>query len=537
MTDKGFEELRRRIDQADAMGFKELFEHLGNDQLLHELSVYHAELLAQNEDLKSARDAAEEQAIANNALFESAPAAYFVLTSQGFIERFNKHAEDQMRQASAELGDSLIDLYAVGSDDLRLWLLDWKHNRPRILRFRQTEQWHQLIKERYSEDRTLITVSDITEVVESRDRYQEALAQLKQEKSKLMQGLAVLGHELRTPLASLKMMLNEQGVAGVKPYGDDILASTDHLLNVLDDLQTILDPSEVKESSLRTLSPYTLTERVITSLRFLFKENNIRVHVTGDEHSAFDYAVPGQAVRQIITNLLKNAAIHSTGTEVRVKIWIDEIEAKHPWLRIQVVDNGKGMSKEQVDTLFGAFERGDTESEGSGLGLFVCRQLATQLGGRLALQSQEGVGSRFVLELPISKVNSESQQGGEDLGDALEHKKVLLADDDQFQRMLMSKYLESMGAEVTGVADGKGALEALQLGTFDLLVSDLNMPVMDGVQLMSEINAREINVATIFVTGGTDPQTKERLLKLGALDLILKPVHAQQIAQAYLSSL
>ena len=144
----------------------------------------------------------------------------------------------------------------------------------------------------------------------------------------------------------------------------------------------------------------------------------------------------------------------------------------------------------------------------------------------------------MILTVPVAEVESESvvDQASLDqrLRAQLESKSVLLADDDRFQRMLMTKYLEQMGAKVTQVGDGAEALTELSANVFDLLVSDLNMPKKDGLDVLRELALYEKRMDAIIVTGGTDPDTLRRLKTLGAIEVLHKPVDAKKIAQVLL---
>ena len=533
MINKSFDDLRERVESYIDDSTANQFSDLRPKELLHELSVYHAELLAQNEELQHALNVAEQQSSANRALFEAAPIGYFILSPKGDIEQANENATRLMLSAKASIGQSFSEVFNEPNSRLAFWLFDWGSESSSELQIKFKAFRLQLTKARYLSDRILITVTDTTELAVSRERYQSALTEMKRDRAKLLQGLAVMGHELRTPLTSMLMMLEEQQVQELEPYGNSILNSAEHIANVLDDLQVMLDPSESKQFALREESPYALAERVITSLRFVFEEHHIKTKINSDKHGSRQYLIPVQAIRQILTNLLKNAAIHSHAAEVRVRLTVEDPDSDTPHLVMQVADNGAGIPKAKMDSIFSAFERGDSNEIGTGLGLFVSRQIATTLGGKIFVKSEPNDGARFFVSIPISRAQGSEQlvSKAQHLRSMLENKSVLLADDDQFQRMLMKKYLQSMGAQVTDVADGAEALTLVTADSFDLLVSDLNMPNIDGLDLLRELRVNAIELPSIIATGGTDPDTKQRLIGLGALAVLTKPVKAADIAE------
>lgn len=534
--DPRIEKLRQRIEAREIEDSTKLFDKLSSTELLHEISVYHAELLAQNEELQSALLVANDTAQANRALFDAAPVAYFVCTQNGDIEDANSVARELTKHVKDIRGSALHRYYHVDVYRFGLWLHNWTEE-SLAAEFGATGAWHQLSKAKYLNDRVLITVTDTTELTSSRDRYQDALYQLKQERSKLMQSLAIVGHELRTPLSSMKMMMDEQKIEGVEPYGQDLSAMAEHLLGVLDDLNSILDPSNEKDFVVRPEAPYALVERVLTSMRFLFDKNGIRTKLTSNEQGSKVFNMAAQAVRQVVTNLVKNAALHSGCTEIRVRIAIDLAnDSQSSMLSVQVADNGDGILPEKLERIFDAFEQGSSLAEGSGLGLHVCKQIAQKLGGNIRAQSSPEDGTRMILTVPVHPVEDAEEPSSLDqrLRAQLESKSVLLADDDRFQRMLLTKYLEQMGAKVTQVGDGAEALTELSGNAFDLLVSDLNMPKKDGLDVLRELAIYEKRMDAIIVTGGTDPDTIRRLKTLGAIEVLYKPVDAKKIARVLL---
>lgn len=535
IVDSQLEQLRQRIEARQVEKSIELFDKLSSTELLHEIGVYHAELLAQNEELQSALVKENDTALANRALFDEAPVAYFLVTVNGDVEDANRLGKELLEKSKSRQVRSLDRIYDVDSYQFGMWLLNWKLE-PLSLKYTASGAWHQLSKAKYSNDRILISITDTTELISSRDRYQDALYQLKQERSKLLQSVAIVGHELRTPLSSMKMMMDEQNITSIEPYGRDLSSIAEHLLGVLDDLNSILDPSNERHITVRSEIPYALVERVLSSMRFLFDKHGFRTKLSSDEQGSKHFNIPAQALRQIVTNLVKNAAVHSEGTEIRISLWVDSDRLTHrPVLHIQVADDGVGLSPDELKRVFEAFERGSTVGKGSGLGLHVCKQIAHRLGGSITAKSSPEDGTRMLLSLPISYVGAEDDMDLQQrLRAQLESKHVLLADDDRFQRMLMTKYLEQMGAKVTQVADGAEALSVLSNQAFDLLVSDLNMPKKDGLDVLRELAQQDKRMDSIIVTGGTDPDTLRRLKMLGAIEVLHKPVDANRIAQALL---
>lgn len=223
---------------------------------------------------------------------------------------------------------------------------------------------------------------DVTERVERELQMQE-------EQQRREQMFAVIGHELRTPAATLKMLAEqleqctEQGgtVSDLQQTQQMLKSTAEHLVSVLDDLRQVAQPDKQRTRERKVVQLTEFLEGIVTSLRPMAESQGFSL--TFDlQRADFQYAeVELSSVRQVLTNLTKNALIHSGGDRVRIAVEISATDNPQDKLHLRVLDNGKGIPADKVEQLFTPFVRGNTEADGTGLGLPICRDLIRGLGG------------------------------------------------------------------------------------------------------------------------------------------------------------
>jgi CheY-like chemotaxis protein len=196
-------------------------------------------------------------------------------------------------------------------------------------------------------------------------------------------------------------------------------------------------------------------------------------------------------VRQILYNLISNALKFTQAGEIRVRVASDE-----PGLRLSVADTGMGIAPARLKDLFQKFTQADTSTTrrfgGTGLGLAICRELAELMGGAIAAQSAEGQGSCFIVELPLERVgDSLAEPPAARPPQAPACLRVLAAEDNAVNRLVIRTLLEQAGVACTLVDDGLQAVRAWAREPWDLILMDVQMPLMDGVDAAREIRRRE----------------------------------------------
>ncbi len=242
-------------------------------------------------------------------------------------------------------------------------------------------------------------------------------------------------------------------------------------------------------------------------------------------------------VRQVLVNLIGNGLKFTHRGEVRVDVDVDPDADAGTRLRITVRDTGIGMSEHQIERIFLPFTQANASTTrtygGSGLGLSICRRIADHLGGTLEVESTLGLGSVFTFTVPVGPAEpgnpSATQQAGPDRS-AL---RVLLAEDDVVNQMVAVRMLGRLGVRAEVVADGQQAVDAVRATGYDLVLMDVHMPRMDGVEATRGIHGLGLPSTPLVValTANALEGDRERLLAAGMDGYLSKPVTLAALAE------
>lgn len=364
-------------------------------------------------------------------------------------------------------------------------------------------------------------------------REYEAVVSLKRLLARQKEMFAVIGHELRTPVAAISMV-GRDNETDAQAAREEIVSISEHLLSVLEDMRVVVSPERALESKrLEDCDPVRTINRALSPLSQLMQQNAIKLRLSIEKPEGVVFSLHGQPLRQIVTNLVKNAAIHSGGTDVYVNFDYELAADGTAFAQLTVEDNGRGIPEEHRSKVFDSFTRGDTTQDGSGLGLFVAKEIASLMQGTLVYTSSEHGGACFTLKFPMKKAEVHEPMEGKQL--SLEGLRILLAEDDAMLRMLTEKALSKLGAEIESYDNGQKALSAFQTGQFDLVLTDLMMPVMDGHELTKSLRAIGAQTPIVAVTAAVIGEETERLLKEGANAFISKPITPAKLKETLAS--
>ena len=229
--------------------------------------------------------------------------------------------------------------------------------------------------------------------------------------------------------------------------------------------------------------------------------------------------------------LVKNAVVHSGGDKVRVELTLNEVDETQTQATLRIGDNGKGLTQAEQQHVFEAFGRGDTSSDGSGLGLFIVSQLVKKMDGSLSYETSELGGACFVVSFSM-QVAEQAQAQAQDILSGLN---ILLAEDDSFLAQLTQKMLSAKGANVTVAENGQIALDAFQTHVmtqaFDVVITDLMMPKLDGHGLVKAIRESDTQLPVIAVTAAVIGQETDQLMAEGATAVLSKPIKVDELAE------
>lgn len=357
--------------------------------------------------------------------------------------------------------------------------------------------------------------------------------------------LATVSHEIRTPLNGVLGMAEAMAGDRLSPAQAerlDVVRRSGHALQML--LNDMLDLSKIEAGKLELeIGAFDLAQAVTAAaepflatalgkgLRLHVDVSDIRGHFLGDANRT----------RQIVANLVSNAVKFTEQGEVSVR-------GRHVGsdVELEVRDTGIGMSPDALDRVFDRFAQADAgvarRYGGTGLGLSICRDLAALMQGRIEATSQAGAGSRFRLILPLAPAAAPQVIGAAqnplgasaDLG-AL---RILVAEDNPTNQLVLQHLLAALGdVALTIVDDGSAALEAYEREPWDLVLMDINMPVLDGVRATVEIRARETEtgrprVPILALTANAMSHQVAGYLAAGLDGVVAKPVSAEQLFTA-----
>ncbi len=362
--------------------------------------------------------------------------------------------------------------------------------------------------------------------------------------------LANMSHEIRTPLNGIvgtaQLLEFTRLTSEQKEYLADIKASSCTLLSLLND---VLDLSKIEAGKI-TLESVDFRLRstidgVVNSLKSLAKSKGlpIEVHIP----TGVPDCIKGDQTRfkQVLLNLLGNAVKFTETGTVSLLVTLKEQHDAQLQLEIEVKDSGIGISPQMLETIFEPFTQVEAtlskKHGGTGLGLAICKRLSNMMGGTLWAESTEKVGSTFHLTVPFALCEV---QDAEDTDVAAikalpewdgPQLRILLADDHDINLKFTSKLLEKFGHTVTLARDGQEALDAWERHDFDLILMDVSMPVLSGIEVVEIIRKKEqttnSHVPIVALTGHATLQIKEQVIHQGFDGCLIKPIPLDVLLQ------
>ena len=395
----------------------------------------------------------------------------------------------------------------------------------------------------------LLTGLDITESVANNQALKSANLQIRealrsaenanQSKSVF---LANMSHEIRTPmngiLGATELMLDQSIDEEQKQYIDIIHSSSHALLNIIND---ILDLSKIESGSFEleqiNFDLHQLCNDVYQLFSSTAKQKGIQVlYFYGADLPQFWIGDPNR-IRQILNNLFSNALKFTHQGRIDIRVQGVRL-ANHQFdLKIQIKDSGIGIAEKKIEQIFSAFQQADTSTSrkygGTGLGLTISQHLANAMQGKIEVESELGLGSTFTLNLPLKPGTIEVKTKRNGLIRNYQAK-VLLAEDNAVNSKIASKILNKLGIEATTVENGELALQETIDNTFDLILMDINMPIMDGItaaEKIRELSFPKNQVPILALTANAMMEDKERCLNAGMNGFISKPIKLARLIE------
>jgi signal transduction histidine kinase/ActR/RegA family two-component response regulator len=356
--------------------------------------------------------------------------------------------------------------------------------------------------------------------------------------------LAVMSHEVRTPLngvlAVAEVIDRKLYQEPLRPLVRTIINSGETLLRLLSDA---LDLSRVEAGRLELMEDVFRLGGLALDLEALWRprasENGLDFSVVYDGEPGLHVLGDAVRIKQILSNFISNALkfTQAGAIEVRLSAEVDDI---YVYLKGAVNDTGCGIDQEHLDEVFMPFSQTSAgkDAGGAGLGLAICRQLAEKMNGTVGAASRPGEGSTFFLELPLFRALSpavEQPQAPAEKPAAPRAAHVLIADDNATNRMVAETLCRMFDCTAECVENGAEAVLKAQSGAFDLVLMDIKMPVMDGLEATRRIRTQAGPLARlpiIALTANADPFDAQSYLAQGIDAVVEKPIKPDALLAA-----
>ncbi|MFW5797501.1 MAG: ATP-binding protein [Spirochaetota bacterium] len=380
-------------------------------------------------------------------------------------------------------------------------------------------------------------------------RYKQALIRARDEAEAATQAKSVflsnMSHEIRTPMTGIDGFLRilEEGETSPERRRYFSLArnASSSLLGIIDD---ILELSKVEDGSYRfrtvDFSPRTILDEAAEVLSVNAAEKGLDLSVEVDEEvPRFVHGDPDR-LKQVLFNVIGNAVKYTDEGSVRVRSRVEQRVDEQVTLLTEVEDTGVGMSQEEQDIIFDAFSQVDAsyakKHKGTGLGLALSRRLCRSMGGDIWCESTKGRGSTFYFTVRLT--TPEGPQRSQEEGKVQCSPKsysILVAEDDRINQIVIRKQLEGAGHQVEVVDDGHALLEVVESVRPDIVLMDVQMPGLDGVEttrrLRSEMPPAVAATPVIALTAYVSDEDRRRFLEAGMNAHVMKPIDIDTLCE------
>lgn len=427
----------------------------------------------------------------------------------------------------------VLEGYETGAVDLLFKPLDPYVVRSKVRVFVQLDQQAKLLKAQMQEVERLKQEAEAANLAKSRF-------------------LANMSHEIRTPLGAIlgftELLRGEQMSPEARGFLDVIERNGQALTRLIDD---ILDLSKVEAGQMAIEHlPFSLKELVNETLAlFSEKARSKGIVLKVDRLPTTGQIISDPArLRQILVNLVGNAVKFTEKGEVRVAVDVRATSSGKARVTVRVIDTGPGLTKEQSGKLFQPFVQADDSTSrkfgGTGLGLVLSRRLARAMGGDVWIESAEpGKGSAFAFDFEVDFAEPElfAENGAGEAARTPQKRlggvKILVVDDSIDNRTLIKFLLHREGANIEEAASGGDAVEKAMANSHDIVLMDIQMPIMDGYDTLHALKTRGYEKPVIALTAHAMTEERQRTKAAGFGDHVTKPVDRESLVTAILKQI
>lgn len=395
-------------------------------------------------------------------------------------------------------------------------------------------------------------INDITEKKRIEREYAEAKEREKHLYQQRSEFLARISHEIRTPLHAVIHVASSLDRSSVAEHQKSSLERIEllsrHLLRTVNEF---LDFTKLEADRISLeREPFHLANtlcNVMNTLEVLAEGKPVRLELQRDP--AIPEWIVGDSYRleQVLINLVGNAAKFTSEGSIRLAAELESISPQYAKVRFAVRDTGIGMTEEQLEHVFHPFQQAavsiSRQFGGSGLGLFISKRLVELMGGKLCAESDPGGGTEFYFRAYFERTNGPANSsfecrfdfGGQANADGHSSaRRILLVEDDELILQAMRRMLENCGASVVAATRAAEALRILNLGApFDLILMDMHMPEMDGIEAVRRIRAEPKwhSIPIVMLTADTVPERHALGYDAGVQQIVVKPIEPKQLQE------
>ncbi|WP_438852122.1 response regulator [Brevundimonas nasdae] len=356
------------------------------------------------------------------------------------------------------------------------------------------------------------------------------------------QFLGIMSHELRTPmngvLAVAELLRRQPLTETAQAHLQTIVDSSETLLRILQDA---LDLAKAEAGELELQSAPTPLRALMDDIQAMWEprasQDGVTLLVGYEGDTELVANIDGVRLKQVFANLVGNALKFARNgvVEARLKAWVEGNQVR---MEARVRDDGPGVDMDRVDTLFEPFVHG-SGPDGAGLGLSICRQVIERMNGRIWAENNQGRGATFAFDLTAERafVETEEESNVAALSDlqlqSAPH--ILIVDDNATNRVVAQALCEMFGCSSELAEDGLEALEMVQKRAFDMVLMDIKMPRMDGVQATQAIRAlpgKLGRLPIVALTANADPDDAKHYLSIGMAAVVEKPIKPERLRMA-----
>ena len=380
----------------------------------------------------------------------------------------------------------------------------------------------------------------LSKILAAQNKKLEVAKEMAEESSRLKtKFISNVSHELRTPLYGVVgltslMLKNNNFSARDTKYLKSLKYSGDYLLNLINDiLQVGKMESNAFELNNISVKLKSLIQNIVDSFEYRLEESNNKIHISYDEGLPEYVECDKIRLTQILFNLIGNSIKFTENGHIFVKAILLNSDTENVQIRFQVEDDGMGIPKDKQTVIFENFsqlnENININYQGTGLGLSVTKKLVELFGSKIELESDLGLGSTFsfnvTFKIDKKAIEDQKRKSANNVFSESNSKnyKILIAEDNKINQIVTSNLLKKENYKYDIAQNGLEALNAFKCNKYDLILMDINMPIMDGNEATIEIKKLNSEIPIVALTASSADEIRRSKSEVGFDDIITKP--------------